>query len=419
MKTYNKHKGMWFCWVLMSLMILACITSCSKMDDYKRFTENGEISYTGKVDSVEVYSGRSRVLIKGLFLADPKVVSCKILWNNGKDSVVVPVVRKNIVDSLSISIPITVEGVQNFTIYTYDNSGNRSIPVYKSGRVYADRYQSSLTNRDISEAKTDETTGITAVDFLDMDRLTGVFATDITFTDRQDVSKTIRVPIDSLQGVLANFKYGSTISYRTLFLPDTMSVDTFYSATNTRFIEAPILIKINITNTYLKNTGVPFTPVATTTRWGVLADWTTNAAVKNASGSNGGYELRANTGVMSLEAGWGLPDIVNGMIYQTITLPAGIYSFEANGIDQNTGGTRYLVVAEGTTLPNVTDIPSRAIGYTNIIMSETVKQTKLEFTLTHETQVSIGFAATMTGSNGSNGFYTKIGSVRLYSVEYL
>ena len=419
MKTHNKHKGMWFCWVLMSLMILACITSCSKMDDYKRFTENGEISYTGKVDSVEVYSGKSRVLIKGLFLADPKVVSCKILWNNGKDSVVVPVVRKNIVDSLSISIPITVEGVQNFTIYTYDNSGNRSIPVYKSGRVYADRYQSSLTNRDISEAKTDETTGITAVDFLDMDRLTGVFATDITFTDRQDVSKTIRVPIDSLQGVLANFKYGSTISYRTLFLPDTMSVDTFYSATNTRFIEAPILIKINITNTYLKNTGVPFTPVATTTRWGVLADWTTNAAVKNASGSNGGYELRANTGVMSLEAGWGLPDIVNGMIYQTITLPAGIYSFEANGIDQNTGGTRYLVVAEGTTLPNVTDIPSRAIGYTTIFMSETVKQTKLEFTLTHETQVSIGFAATMTGGNGSNGFYTKIGSVRLYSVEYL
>lgn len=407
-------------WLSLVLAITAIgFSSCTKMDDYKKFTEGGEIPYTGKLDSIRVLSGRSRVVVNGLFLSDPKVTTCKIYWNNMKDSVVIPVVRKNVVDTLSFSIPNLSEGIQNFTIYTIDNLGNKSIPVYKTGRVYADRYQSSLQPRTVSEARTDETTGITTVNFLDMDRLTGVFGTDITYTKINNQSVTIRIPIDSTKIALPDFKYGSTINYKTLFLPDTISIDTFSSVSTAREIPAPAFIKINVTSTYLKNTGANMARSSwDNSRWGVLADWTSSAGAKNISNNTyGGYEFRNGAGVISFEAGWGLPALNNGLIYQTITLSAGTYSFEANMVDQNAGGTRYIAVAEGTSLPSVTNIPSTAIGYVVLNAAPIVLNgsVKLEFTLTETKQVSIGFAATMADT----GQYTKIGNVRLYTVQYL
>ena len=399
------------------LAVITLFSSCEKSDEFMKFVKGGEISYIGKLDSVKVYSGKNRVMIKALITSDPKIKECRIFWNNKADSLIIPVTKEMISDTINRYVNISTEGFQNFLIYTYDADGNRSIPVNTSGRVYGSRYQATLANRDISSARTDETTGLTNVSFLGMDRLTGVFATDITYTKLNDQMATVRIPVDSTNIKLKDFKYGSTISYKTLFLPDTVSIDTFYSAVATRQIAAPAFIKINLTNTYLKNAG-PNLSRSTwdNSRWGVLADWTTNAGAKNISNNTyGGYESRSGAGVISFEAGWGLPALNNGLIYQTITLPAGTYSFEANNMDQNTGSTRYIVVSAGSSLPNVANIPANAIKYAVLNADpNNVKNLKLEFTLTQSTLVSIGFAATMSDS----GQYTKIGNVRLYSVQY-
>ena len=399
-----------FAWLFIPFLVTLVIVSCSKMDDYKKFAEGGEISYTGKIDSVKILSGHNRVIIKGLFLADPKVSICKIYWNNMADSIVVPVIRKNTVDTLNISVPNVKEGIQNFIIYTYDNIGNKSIPVYRTGRAYGDRYQASLTNRPISVAQTDEK-GITAIIWQNMDRLTGVFATEVAYINSSNVAKTITVPIDADTTIITDFKTSSSIRYRTLFMPDTVSIDTFKTEYTARVI--PKFTKVDVTSLYLKNTGTPLKSSSAGSRWGILADWTTSASVKNASGS-GGFEIRSGVGFISLEAGWGLPDVTNGMIYQTATLPAGDYSFELGGVDQDTRGTKYIVVANGTTLPNTTDVPSKSIAYVSLSSA-----TKLAFTLTETTKVSIGFAATLTGGSGSAGFFTKIKYVNLYTTSYL
>ncbi len=406
-----KHVGL----SLLAIVMLS-FASCEKADEYKEFVKDGEISYIGKLDSVKVYSGKNRVMLKGLVTSDPKIAECRIFWNNKTDSLVIPIVKETISTVINKYVNIANEGLQNFVIYTYDAMGNRSIPVNATGRTYGDRYQSGLVNRDISTARTDETTGITTVDFLGMDRLTGVFATDITYTKVNNQPATVRIAIDSSKIALKDFKYGSTISYKTLFLPDTVSIDTFYSAVSTKQIVAPEFIKINITNTYLKNTGANLSRSSwDNSRWGVLADWTSSAGAKNVNNTNGGYELRGGVGVISFEAGWGLPDLTNGLIYQTITLPAGTYSFEANALDQNSGGTRYIAVAAGTSLPLVGNIPSTAIKYVVLNPQPATASVKMEFTLAQATQLSIGFAATMPAT----GMYTKIGNVRLYSVQYL
>lgn len=406
-----KHIGL----VLLAVATLS-LASCEKADEYREFVKDGEISYIGKLDSVKVYSGKNRVMVKGLITSDPKIVECRIFWNNKADSLVIPITKGMIASVINKYVDIASEGFQNFVIYTYDAAGNRSIPVTTTGRTYGARYQAGLVNRDISIARTDETTGVTTVDFLGMDRLTGVFATDVTYSKVNNQSATLRIPIDSTKVVLKDFKYGSTISYKTLFLPDTISVDTFYSAVDTKQIVAPAFIKINVTNTYLKNAGANLSRASwDNSRWGVLANWTTSAGAKNVNSINGGYELRGGVGVISFEAGWGLPAVTNGLIYQTVTLPAGTYSFEANALDQNAGGTRYIAVAAGTSLPLVENIPATAIKYKVLNPQPATASVKLEFTLAQATQVSIGFAATMAAT----GMYTKIGNVRLYTVQYL
>ena len=54
------------------LLLAGTYMACTKSDDYKKFTAKGEISYTGKLDSVKIMSGNNRVYIRGLFLSDPK-----------------------------------------------------------------------------------------------------------------------------------------------------------------------------------------------------------------------------------------------------------------------------------------------------------------------------------------------------------
>lgn len=393
------------------LAILFCsiLASCAKMDDYKKFTEGGEISYTGKLDSVRINSGKYRVVLNGLFLADPKVKKCVVYWNNKADSVVVPVTRTANVDTLKLAITNISEGVQNFIIYTYDDAGNRSIPVYRTGRVYGDRYQATLANRGVNSAFTNET-GVSTIEWGGMDRVSGVFATEVIYTDNSNAEKTVRIPIDVSNYVIPNFKEKGTIKYRTLFLPDTLSIDTFYTAYTDMYI--PKFSKVDVTSTYLKNVGPGIVASSMSgTRWGILADWVTSASVKNASGTVGGFENKSG-GVISFEAGWGLPNVTDGKIYQTINLPEGNYRFEIVMTDFNTGGARYLAVAAGTTLPNVADITSASIAFSSF------ESRMLNFTLEQDSQVSLGFAATLTGTS-STGMYAKIPSVKLYRINYL
>ncbi|WP_182921561.1 DUF4998 domain-containing protein [Pedobacter planticolens] len=394
----------------LAILLVGIISSCAKMDDYKKFTKGGEISYTGKLDSIKINSGRYRVLLNGLFLADPKVKKCVIYWNNKVDSLVLPVTRTDKVDTLKIFINNITEGVQNFVIYTYDAAGNKSIPVYKTGRVYGDRYQSTLSNRGINSAFTNES-GVSTIEWGGMDRVSGVFATEMVYTDNANAEKTVRIPIDVNNYTIPNFKEKGTIKFRTLFLPDSLSVDTFYTAYENMYI--PKFSKVDITSTYLKNVGpnVTYSSINSANRWGILNDWITSTSVKNASGF-GGYEKRSNVGFISLEAGWGLPNVTDGKIYQTINLPAGSYRMEIVMNDFNAGGSRYMSVAEGTTIPNVASITSSSIAFSNL------ESKTLNFNLDQAKQVSLGFAATLTGTS-STGMYAKIASVKLYKITYL
>lgn len=149
---------------------------------------------------------------------------------------------------------------------------------------------------------------------------------------------------------------------------------------------------VNVTSKYILNAGSPFVASAMNgTRWGTLKDWKANTAALS-HGGYGGYSYDGDGATLDLESGWGSPAILNGKLWQTITLPAGTYAFDASGSGtwkwQGTKDVCYVVAA-----PAADELPDYAniIGNTAIVYQPIATAQKLVyFQLGAAGKVSVG-----------------------------
>jgi hypothetical protein len=374
------------------------------MDDYRdKYMTGGAITYPGKMDSVMAFSGNSRVKITGLFTSDPKIVKYKVFWNSRQDSVEVPVQRTTGVDTAAVIIPDLPEGLMNFEIRTYDAQSNISIAVNTSANVFGVLYQSALTNRAIVNAEM-QNDGSALITWTDVNTDAGVINMQIKYADNTGTmhDTLITSALTGLTTSLPDFKSGSTISYRTAYLPNITAIDTFYT------IYEAHSVKADVTSIYLTNTGPFVRDTYDGGRWGTLpAPWITSANVKNHSGY-GGYAADAG-GVLVMESGWsGTANITNGKIYQTVTLPAGNYIFQIDCYTEALDPV-YIVAAAGTTLPDISNL-SDALGYGTFPSARYISATiQFSFAIAQEQEVSLGFLATMVSGNQ----YWRVPAVRL------
>lgn len=443
--------------VLAVLCVIAALASCTRMDDYKDYVKDGEISYTGKIDSLKIYPGHNRVLITGLFISDPKVKSCRIYWNNRRDSVSVPVTRTTGVDTLRTILTGLEEGTQNFEFVTYDDLSNPSVVVRASANVYGDRYQASLINRPIADVELADN-GNTTIRWGGLDKTLGRASVVINYTKTDMTGAVVKKLYSDTSSVtvLPDYKYGSKFTYTTEFLPDTTAIDTFYP--NDKFAE--VSARTNVTSLYITNSGTApgsgvgsaMVPVSlnegvtiNSTVWRRLAGWTSNAQANNWGSDFDTYgtwvartaEGVANVGSMSMEAGKNfstqkLNKIVNGKIYQTKLLPAGEYSLEGR-VGNASAGSIYFVVSAGNEIPNIEVLTSRSstatftgqandacyMPVTTIGQGYTIT---LNFTLPQPTTVSFGIVATLsgtaTGTAAGTNQYIKMTYFRMKYLAY-
>lgn len=403
---------------LLGLIVFA-FSACTKMDDYKKkYEPNGAIEYPGKLDSVHIFSGRSRVLLTGLFTSDPKIVKYTVYWNSKQDSIVTPVTRTTGVDTAKLLIPNLPEGVMTFEIRTYDNLGHISIPVTLAGNVYGDQYQASLNNRGIAKAEL-QADGSALINWADVNADDGLLSMQIRYTDvANKLHDTLIVAQVTGQSTsLPRYKAGGSISYRSAFKPTKTAIDTFYTDFQDHSVKA------EVTSIYLSNTG-PFTRATFDGRWGTLAaPWITNAAAKNKDGgTNGGYASDEG-GVINWET-WGNTPVVNGIVYQptNTALPAGTYqvSFTYYSEIQANSTVYCIAAAGGTGIPVLANLSS-ALGSAGLFnganigaTSPNVKETKtFEFVLTSPQVVSIGFLGNVIG-NGNPGSYFQVLNIKLF-----
>ena len=409
------------------IFLLSLLAACSKMDDYKsKYTQGGAITYAGKMDSVQIFSGKKRVKVTGLFTSDPNIIKYRVFWNSRQDSVEVAVTRTSGVDTANLIIPSLAEGVQSFEIRTYDKLGNSSVPVYVSASVYGDLYQSSLVNRGVADASYQAGNVSALLTWADVNSDAGVQSMEIMYTDTNSVAHDTIVAsvLTNMTTSLPAYQLGSTFSYRTAYLPNATAIDTFYVAFQTHSVKA------DVTKLYLANAGPNFTGTygAGDGRFGTLnAPWISNAGALNkgsAGAMYGGYEHASwqGQGYITWES-WNNTPVVDGKIYQATSapLPAGSYTVTFSyysEIQQNS--SMYCIVAAGNGgLPSLSGL-STALGYVALYNGATVGATtpnlsetkSFNFTLSSAQTVSIGFLGNLVGS-GNPGCYVNISSISL------
>lgn len=162
----------------------------------------------------------------------------------------------------------------------------------------------------------------------------------------------------------------------------------------------------DITAEYLTNYAKPFASSATcinpnlSTRTFALTGWTLENSHTNGNIITGAHIDKNKSSCLTITTKWdGFADkIADHKIFQTLTLPAGFYTFEAQYGPEGQCGSSYLVAALGNTLP-VTDDLSQALAYTAMKAISAVGSNKVSFVLAEESTVSIGLLVNMSGQS--------------------
>jgi hypothetical protein len=379
-------------WLLLALIAAGC---SKKNEAYKDLLKGGEIYYPGIVQNAAYRAGNLRTMLVWNPSPDPKIVSYKIFWNNKQDSLMVTADSHHPKDTVGVIIPDLTEGTYNFNVYSIDAKERSSIPVNINGvRVYGSKYMSGLFNRSYNADNPyllDLLNGSVRIQFNTADSInTG---TQIRYTDNSDQQRTLDLSGDSSAITLTDFKFGSTVTYQSGYIPQRNALDTFTVTDITSFPE--ITRAGDVTAVFIKNPGNPFARSDNGSgKWGLPKDWQVNASVVNQNNDLGGGWSSDNGGCIHFESkNWGDAPLVNGKVYQSFTLPAGTYDLDVVTIGY--GGTMNAneVVATGTTLPDIDDLN----GNPSVLAlfhgdNNTIGGTHtLTFTLTEQTTVTFGW----------------------------
>lgn len=213
--------------LILIIISFVVLYSCEDfMDIHKKYIEDGEIIYSQKPDSVSFIAGKNRILFRGWMYNGVNVKNLNILWNNGSDSISVPVSFNTGMDSIEIMIPDMPEKSYTFDIYSIDNFGHKSLKVTDFGSSYGDFYASSLIDRRIKNVDLTDKSGI--IEWFSAPE--GLIYNEVRYERSDGEFSVKRVPDSIFTTVLTPRPASNTIlEYRSLYIPERESVDTFYT----------------------------------------------------------------------------------------------------------------------------------------------------------------------------------------------
>jgi len=202
---------------------------------YADFLKDGEIVYTGKVDSIKTHPGNNRLGLSMLLISDPKISKVKVFWNTGSqpDSIEKNVQRTQGVDTVRFYFDKMPEGTFTFYIYTYDDLGHKSVKTDVIGDVYGEKYIAQLVNRAIKTATYSDADKAAQIKWFGVGP--DVIGEQIIYTDTLGTVRNMVAVTDSIN-LLPAWKKGNAFQFRTLYKPTLNAIDTFYSNYETRII---------------------------------------------------------------------------------------------------------------------------------------------------------------------------------------
>lgn len=220
-------------YIILSLGFL--IAACTDMNDVSKKFLTEEIRYAGSPDTIHVYSGNKRVILH-FKITDATVSNLTIYWNNRSSVLNLPVNMDVCPKTFNIEIPNLTEGSYSFEIVTKDTLGNNSIFSRAVGKVYGDEYYKYLLNTPLKAYRTDQVVASKIEAAWGTPDLTAL-GMEFIYTNTSDQEVKLYVVVPKQENVLFNpkmqlddYKTGTNIKYRTYYLPEVTSVDTFITS---------------------------------------------------------------------------------------------------------------------------------------------------------------------------------------------
>ena len=257
---------------LLILTVAGFMNSCSDMNELSdRFLDDGEIVYAARVNDALVAPGEGRARIM-LLIDSYRIETVRVYWNNYADSIdihvgndaglMAPSLLAKLIEineyyqyfiqlieagdlrAFEYTIENLPEGDYLFHMVSFDKFGNKSLPGELSGAVFGSNYQNGLRNRPINTLYLEETDLKVFWGTL----LTGIVGMEVTYTNTDDEVVTDTIPGTEQQSVFAN--YAKDFSYRTIFQPDILCIDSFYTDFNSVKVELKKIKGITTQDSY-------------------------------------------------------------------------------------------------------------------------------------------------------------------------
>lgn len=203
------------------------ITSCDDfMDIHKEYIEGGEIIYAPKPDSVSFIAGKGRIQFNCRTYNAPNIRSIDVFWNEGIDSLIIPVEMKTGYDSISVILDNMEEKSYTFNVQTTDNFGHKSLFMTDFGTSYGETFQSTLNDRRIKTVSLSDKEG--TIEWYSA--LMGLIRNEVRYIKNDGSQVIVGMPSSDHQLKLPDAKAGSSFEYRSLYIPEEECIDTFATA---------------------------------------------------------------------------------------------------------------------------------------------------------------------------------------------
>lgn len=263
-------------WVPVVIFLSFVFTNCTKFDDYKKYASDGEIIYLQRAYSVKTYPGKNKIQLEWV-LVDPKVTSCKVLYDQGgiqeEIYIEIPPFQNRESDTVRIVISDLEEATYSFKIISYDNLGNTSIPVEVEELVYGEKYERSLLNRHVTSTDFDYEDNVLTLKWGVVD--TTLIGVELEYTNTSDEIQTTFVDSSEEITVISDFKLGEPLLCRTMYKPIFSSLDTFSTDKQRIYIELidnvalnkPVTSSGSATQAFIEENAVDGDRTSAASRW--------------------------------------------------------------------------------------------------------------------------------------------------------
>lgn len=203
--------------------------SCAKNSDYTKYLESGEIRYAAKPEELKAYPGKERIKLEWTIVSDQNITKAKVYWRNKADSIELPITRGTGIDTISTVIPLS-EGSYSFDVIHFHNDGVRSLAANVSSVSYGVGYESMLLNRGLRSYSWTPTNQGIILNWGTADAT--VIGTKVNYININNDPREFVVPGNALSANYTRLMRDTYLEYKTMYKPDTLSIDTFYSQIN-------------------------------------------------------------------------------------------------------------------------------------------------------------------------------------------